>query len=297
MKNKIDLFIGIDPSINSTGVTILEYCACTDDSYVQQRSKMFYVVKDKLTKKENSIIENYKKIHSDFNAVVYSKRCQKVTNSSSENEVIKTINLINIVEEIKKILKLYINKIKLDDSFDEIRCFVTIEANAYSAGGRTVSLIELAGLNYLIRNGIIELSQKNNFIIYKKQKINVSFELIVEPPTVIKKFATTRGDADKDLMLFCFKLKNEEFFNALEGFKLDDVADSYFMAYYGLVREYKTSLLDIYKLSQSESLSDELISFKKDKRDARIMSKQKKQGKQAMLNNLSTSDLEFINLV
>lgn len=297
MKNKIDLFIGIDPSINSTGVTILEYCARADNSYVQQRSKMFYVVKDKLTKKENSIIENYKKIHSDFNAVVYSKRCQKVTNSSSENEVIKTINLINIVEEIKKILKLYINKIKLDDSFDEIRCFVTIEANAYSAGGRTVSLIELAGLNYLIRNMIIELSQKNNFIIYKKQKINVSFELIVEPPTVIKKFATTRGDADKDLMLFCFKLKNEEFFNALEGFKLDDVADSYFMAYYGLVREYKTSLLDIYKLSQNESLSDELISFKKDKRDARIMSKQKKQEKQAMLNNLSTSDLEFINLV
>jgi hypothetical protein len=297
MGKKIDLFIGIDPSINSTGVTILEYESCTYDSYVQCRSKMFYVVKDKLTKKENSIIENYKKLYSDFNTVVYDKRSQSVNNSSSENEVIKTINLINIVDEIKKILKLYIKKIKFDNSFDEIRCFVTIEANAYGTGGRTVALIELAGLNYLIRNAIFELSQKNNFTIYKKQKINVSFELIVEPPTVIKKFATTRGDADKELMLFCFKLKNEELFNALEGFKLDDVADSYFMAYYGLSRTYKTSLLDMYKLEQSERLSDKLISFKENKKDIKITVKQKKQEKQTMINNLNVSDLEFMNQV
>lgn len=297
MKKKIDLFVGIDPSINSTGVTILEYESCAVDSYVQCRSKMFYVVKDKLTKKENSIIENYKKLHSDFNAVIYSKRAQNANNSSSENEVIKTINLMNIVDEIKKILKLYIKKIKFDNSFDEIRCFVTIEANAYSASGRTVSLIELAGLNYLIRNSVIELSQKNNFIIYNKQKINVSFNLIIEPPTVIKKFATTRGDADKELMLFCFKLKNEEFFNVLDGFKLDDVADSYFMAYYGLVRTYKTSLLDMYKLEQSISLSDKLVSFKEDKKDSKMSSKQKRQEKQTMINNLNASDLEFINTI
>lgn len=297
MEKKIDLFVGIDPSINSTGVTILEYESCAADSYVQCRSKMFYVVKDKLTKKENSIIENYKKLHSDFNAVVYDKRAQSANNSSSENEVVKTINLINIVEEIKKILKLYIKKIKFNDSFDEIRCFVTIEANAYSAGGRTVSLIELAGLNYLIRNAIIELSQKNNFTIYKKQKINVSFNLIVEPPTVIKKFATTRGDADKELMLFCFQLKNEEIIDALKGFKLDDIADSYFMAYYGLVITYKTSLLRLYNIEQSESLTDELISFKEDKKDSKMSSKQKRQEKQTMINNLNSSDLEFINKV
>jgi hypothetical protein len=297
MEKKIDLFVGIDPSINSTGVTILEYESCAVDSYVRFRSKMFYVIKDKLTKKENSIIENYKKLHSDFNAVVYDKCVQSVNSSSSENEVIKTINLINIVDEIKKILKLYIKKIKFDNSFDEIRCFVTIEANAYSAGGRTVSLIELAGLNYLIRSAILELLEKNNFIIYKKQKINVSFELIVEPPTVIKKFATTRGDADKELMLFCFKLKNVELFNTLGGFKLDDVADSYFMACYGLARTYKASLLDMYNLEQSESLSDELISFKENKKEIKITSKQKKQEKQTMINNLNVSDLEFINKI
>lgn len=295
MKKKIDLFIGIDPSINSTGITILEYESCMVESYVQHRAETFYVIKDKLTKKESTIIENYKKLHSDFNAVVYDKHVRTSNNSSSGNEVLKTINLINIVEEIKKILKLYIKKIKFNDSFDGVRCFVTIEANAYSAGGRTVSLIELAGLNYLIRNAVIELSQKNDFIIYKKQKINVSFNLIVEPPTVIKKFATTRGDADKDLMLLCFKLKNEGVSNGLEGFKLDDVADSYFMAYYGLVQEYKISLLELYDLEQSERLSDELVSFQAEKKEVKKSSKQKKQEKQTMINNLNESDLDFIN--
>ena len=50
-------------------------------------------------------------------------------------------------------------------------------------------------------------------------------ELIVGTPGEIKKFATGNGNANKDLILSCFKLIYPE----LDLPKLDDIADAYFM--------------------------------------------------------------------
>ena len=50
-------------------------------------------------------------------------------------------------------------------------------------------------------------------------------ELIVGTPGEIKKFATGNGNANKDLILSCFKMIYPE----LDLPKLDDIADAYFM--------------------------------------------------------------------
>lgn len=296
MKQYIDLFIGIDPSINSTGIAIIEYLATydvnTDPIKCIYNRKSFNVIKDKLTKKEISIIDNYKS--NDFNVILYNKQKSSINLTSSDNENIKTANLRSIIYSIKKKIKSYIDNINFKGDIDTIRCYVTIEANSYGSSGRTVSLIELAGLNYLIRNLIMDLNEENEFILYNNKKVNISYKLFIEPPTVIKKFATSRGDADKDLMLYCFSLKNEYLYNNLKEFKLDDIADAYFMALYGLVKTYNVSLMDLYNIEQSNNIDKQLISYKENKKTNKKTKKQLKQQSQSEINQISTTTDSFI---
>lgn len=291
MKRHLDLFIGIDPSINSTGIAIIEYL-CTDNVKYNYNRKSFYVIKDKLTKKEISIIDNYK--HNDFKAITYSKQKSHVNTTSSVNEVTKTTNLRSIIYYIKKTIRSYIDNTNLKDDINDIRCYVTIEANSYGSSGRTVSLVELAGLNYLIRNLIIDMSEENEFISLDNKKVNISYHLFIEPPTVIKKFATSRGDADKDLMLYCFSLRNEYFYNNLKEFKLDDIADAYFMALHGLVKAYNVSLMDLYNIGQSNCLDKQLISYKRAKKTDKATKRLLKQQSQSEINKINTGACSFI---
>ena len=296
MKHNLDLFIGIDPSINSTGVAIIEYLSTypntTGNVKYNYNRKSFYVIKDKLTKKESSIIDNYKR--NDFIFIAYNKRKAPVNATSSDKEVTKTANLRSIIYSIKKTIKTYINNINIKCDINAIRCYVTIESNSYGSSGRTVSLIELAGLNYLIRNLIMDLTEENEFILLTGKKVNISYDLFIEPPTVIKKFATSRGDADKDLMLYCFSLKNEYLYNNLKEFKLDDIADAYFMALYGLIKTYNVSLMDLYNIEQSDNLDKQLISYKENKMSIKITKKRLKQQTQSEVNKINTNADSFI---
>lgn len=296
MKPHLDLFIGIDPSINSTGVVIIEYLSTdngtTGNVKYNYNRKSFYVIKDKLTKKEISIIDNYKR--NDFKAIAYGKRKSPVNTTSSVNEVTKTTNIRSIIYYIKKTIRSYIDNASLKDDINDIRCYVTIEANSYGVSGRTVSLVELAGLNYLIRNLIMDMSEGNEFISLDNKKVNISYHLFIEPPTVIKKFATSRGDADKDLMLYCFSIRNEYLYNNLKEFKLDDIADAYFMALYGLVKTYNVSLMDLYNIEQSSNLDGRLISYKENKMANKIKSKRLQQQSQSEINQINTNAGSFI---
>lgn len=296
MKHNLDLFIGIDPSINSTGVAIIEYLSTysntTGNVKYNYNRKLFYVIKDKLTKKDSSIIDNYKR--NDFILITYNKRKAPVNATSSDKEVTKTANLRSIIYSIKKTIKAYINNINIKCDINAIRCYVTIESNSYGSSGRTVSLIELAGLNYLIRNLIMDLTEENEFILLTGKKVNISYDLFIEPPTVIKKFATSRGDADKDLMLYCFSLKNEYLYNNLKEFKLDDIADAYFMALYGLIKTYNVSLMDLYNIEQSDNLDKQLISYKENKMSIKITKKRLKQQTQSEVNKINTNADSFI---
>ena len=121
-----------------------------------------------------------------------------------------------------------------------IICHTCIETNSFNSRQHSVSLVELCGLNFLIRNMILNMQ-------WNVRKLHVridSSDLICATPTEIKKFATYRGDADKELIMICFKLLQPNISNELDGFKLDDVADSYFMCLYAIYNNEKCNLVD-----------------------------------------------------
>ena len=194
-----ELYVGIDPSINSTGVTINIW---KDNSLF---TEVFYIIKgNKLTKKEQNVAED-----DDLNKVIYStyeKIDIKDACDSHELELIKTKNLLNIVNVISHIITVY------SKHCDNI--YVGMEGLSYGSSVRTRSIYELAGLNYLIRN---ELMTKH------------MCELYILPPTEVKKFATGIGNCSKDAVINVF---SSIFPNLLKIPKIDDIADSWFICNY-----------------------------------------------------------------
>ena len=194
-----ELYVGIDPSINSTGVTINIW---ENNSLF---TEVFYIIKgNKLTKKEQKVTED-----DDLNKVIYStyeKIDIKDAHDSHELELIKTKNLLNIVNVISHIINVY------SKHCDYI--YVGMEGLSYGSSVRTRSIYELAGLNYLIRN---ELMTKHMCKLY------------ILPPTEVKKFATGIGNCSKDAVINVF---SSIFPNLLKIPKIDDIADSWFICNY-----------------------------------------------------------------
>ena len=194
-----ELYVGIDPSINSTGITINIW---EDNSLF---TEVFYIIKgNKLTKKEQKVTED-----DDLNKVIYStyeKIDIKDAKDSHELELIKTKNLLNIVNVISHIITVY------SKHCDYI--YVGMEGLSYGSSVRTRSIYELAGLNYLIRN---ELMTKHMCKLY------------ILPPTEVKKFATGIGNCSKDAVINVF---SSIFPNLLKIPKIDEIADSWFICNY-----------------------------------------------------------------
>ena len=194
-----ELYVGIDPSINSTGVTINIW---ENNSLF---TEVFYIIKgNKLTKKEQKVAED-----DDLNKVIYStyeKIDIKDAHDSHELELIKTKNLLNIVNVISHIITVH------SKHCDNI--YVGMEGLSYGSSVRTRSIYELAGLNYLIRN---ELMTKHMCKLY------------ILPPTEVKKFATGIGNCSKDAVINVF---SSIFPNLLKIPKIDDIADSWFICNY-----------------------------------------------------------------
>lgn len=205
-------FIGIDPSINSTGVvtrisgvvngqrTILGtnfYILKPDTHEVTKTGK----TKSPLTKAEE---EAQTKNQEYLKYVLYDKiLIDKKNQDPILVEHNKTTNFINIVNKILEII----------DSLEADKIYICIEGISYGSAGRTMSVFDLAGLNYMIRSSILNKGYDN---------------LYITPPTVIKKFASGKGNANKEVMI--------ELFNAIYGYmnipKADDIADAFFMSRY-----------------------------------------------------------------
>ena len=73
--------------------------------------------------------------------------------------------------------------------------------------------MDLAGLNYCIR------------LLAKDRNINIE----IVSPTSVKKFATGNGQAEKDIMIDAWKRLDKNISN-VNDIKIDDLADSYFLA-------------------------------------------------------------------
>ena len=195
----MNVFIGIDPSINSTGMSIR-----TDTGFCR-----FFIIKgDKLTKKEKTAqLENWQ----IFEYCLYQKENVKDTNNAHDRELAKAHNLSTIADTIYNIIQEVLEQLKKSDSVDSIT--ICMEGISYGSI-HSAAVMDLAGLNYLIRDRL--------------HHHTVVGTLLVTPPPEIKRFYTGSGNANKQLMISTFKGSFPDF----ELPKLVDIADSDSMAKY-----------------------------------------------------------------
>lgn len=195
----MNVFIGIDPSINSTGMTIR-----TDTGFCR-----FFIIKgDKLTKKEKNAQSDNSEI---FEYCLYQKENVKDTNNAHERELAKAHNLSTIADTIYNIIEELLQQFRKTSSIDS----VTICMEGISYGSiHSAAVMDLAGLNYLIRDRL--------------HHHTVVGTLLVTPPAEIKKFFTGDGTAKKLVVINCFK----QLYPNFNLPKIDDIADSYSMAKY-----------------------------------------------------------------
>ena len=195
----MNVFIGIDPSINSTGMTIR-----TDTGFCR-----FFIIKgDKLTKKEKNAQLNNSEI---FEYCLYQKENVKDTNNAHERELAKAHNLSTIADTIYNIIEELLQQFRKTSTVDS----VTICMEGISYGSiHSAAVMDLAGLNYLIRDRL--------------HHHTVVGTLLVTPPAEVKRFYTGSGNANKQLMISTFKGSFPDF----DLPKIDDVCDSEGMAKY-----------------------------------------------------------------
>lgn len=195
----MNVFIGIDPSINSTGMTIR-----TDTGFCR-----FFIIKgDKLTKKEkNAQSANFE----IFEYCLYQKENVKDTNNAHERELAKAHNLSTIADTIYNIIEELLQQFRKTSTIDS----VTICMEGISYGSiHSAAVMDLAGLNYLIRDRL--------------HHHTVVGTLLITPPAEVKRFYTGSGNANKQLMISTFKGSFPDF----DLPKIDDVCDSEGMAKY-----------------------------------------------------------------
>lgn len=174
--------IGIDPSMNCTGV-----CVSIEDNNI------YYMYPTKTTKK----MKEFK--HEYINIIPIDKEHAGIEYSDKERD--KTINIYNICTSIEDVIIKY----KPDK--------ILIEGMAYNATG---TVADLGGLNYCLRMLAI--------------KHDIPF--IVISPTSVKKFAVGNGSAEKDVIIDAWKRIDTNIKDIEKGIKIDDLADSYFIAHY-----------------------------------------------------------------
>lgn len=199
------LCIGIDPSLTSTGICVRK--VDPDEGWRETCSPKFYIVHGpKYSKKENKAAKDYAGFFEYVTCELISDKEIKES-SSSLFEMKKTMRLIEIARQVREIVSRHAN-----DGFPSVS--ICIEGISYGSVHGTKSIFDLAGLNYLIRKELISY--------------NKNWRLTVAPPSVIKKFATGKGNANKEAMIDLFNTIYPDF----DLPKKDDVVDAFFMSRY-----------------------------------------------------------------
>ena len=191
-KISTEKILGIDQSLNSTGVCLLtEETFLNDGKIVVKRKYNYWIIASKMTKK----MEQFR--YKNINIIGYNKR---VGEDYESKEAAKTLNIFDICSVIDSIIKKY----KPD-------C-ICMEGISYGNVG-SASLVDLAGLNYCIR--MVALNR------------GLAFHII--SPTQLKKEATGNGGAEKEEMVWAWKQCDPTIKDVAE-IKIDDLADAFFLA-------------------------------------------------------------------
>ena len=151
-------------------------------------------------KPSKASLDYYKKNNIRF--IDYGKNTDSAS-TYADKERLKSENLITLSQYIKFLI------------YDNSPDIVVMEGVSYGSTSGS-SLVDLAGLNYLFRREILGHCEN----------------LVIASPMEIKKFAAGNGGVDKDIMIRiwqeCLKMPDPG------KAKIDDVADAYFMALYGI---------------------------------------------------------------
>lgn len=189
------IYIGIDPSLNSTGICINVDSKCK-----------YYIITSKMTKKMKDFKNEY------IQYLPYEKEdTNKKLNEYADVEFNKAHNIYNICVRVKQVIKANVEWYAGDNINN---CEVFMEGVSYGSLG-SAALVDLSGLNFAIRNVLIELG--------------VKFTIV--SPSQNKKFATGLGNADKEHMIFSW-LMIEKHLKDIKDIKIDDLADAYFLSNY-----------------------------------------------------------------
>lgn len=125
------IVVGIDPSINCTGVCVFD---------TQNNSHIYYMIPSKCTKK----MKEFKNKH--INILPYNKEVTKDL-QYSDKEYIKTRNLCVVSDYIKNILSVHHPDI------------VVMEGVSYGSSG-SAALVDLSGLQFMLRYVFLNLGLK-----------------------------------------------------------------------------------------------------------------------------------------
>lgn len=194
------IYIGIDQSIGFTGITVYRPGAPTEH--------IFYGITHKKHTKWDKFYKN-PPVGFVNRLKVFDYIKDEKSDDNNRNEHIKFNNIKRIVGWIDFIFNI------LQRNFPDDEIDVRMEGVSFGSR-QTTAIVELAALNYFIRNLCVEYG----------------FKYTILPPTVIKKFATGNGQADKELMTESFLALNPDMRTVHKYIKMDDIADSYFMACY-----------------------------------------------------------------
>ena len=192
--------IGIDYSLSSPGV-----CVNTSDGEFKYEDCTFYFLTN--TKKYDATFKE--KIAFGTSAVEYIGTQHKPYTSEPERYSQIADWVIDI---IKSQSQLMIGKLW------EKKPIIQIEDYSYGSTGRVFHIAENLGL------------------LKYKLKMECGWDYTLLPPSVVKKFATDKGNANKDLMLDAFEKDTgtnlAQVFDTTSISPVSDVADAYFICKY-----------------------------------------------------------------
>lgn len=194
MYMKRHVTVGIDPSINSTGICV---------SGVDKQFNIYYLIPSKITKKSLEWVDGLDWI----NIYEYNKLSVKDIDKYYEKESIKFNNLIVLAETLSSVLDNIQKKYIIDR--------VVMEGVSYGSV-KGAALVDLAFLSALIRMKLYENG----------------LDFFIVAPTEVKKFAVGNGAAEKSVMIMSWKKLDKNIQTLPDWFKCDDLADAYFMSRY-----------------------------------------------------------------
>jgi len=192
----MSIYIGIDQSVNSTGVTVID-----------GDNTRFYLVKSKpLTKREAIAADSI----SCMRCIVYQKLERDNGDSYTTSEMKKLKNHIEISNIISSIVT--------ESAKGGEETYIAMEGVSFGSTS-TNSIVDLAMLSAVIRCKILEIADKSNG----------KMSLHILTPSEVKKFASGNGTASKEILSKMFL----SLFSKLSAIKkVDDLADSFWIASY-----------------------------------------------------------------